>query len=123
MGMGDSKGLGDPGVEGVLLKLAHPCRDTRGTSHKRASFHRLLHPQGIDDHLDNGLQKVMLVTLGPEDLSHFGKLLLQPGSSTLNIQPSIHRDAKICPEGVSHPTRLVALLDAPVAILMSCATL
>ena len=76
MGMSDSKGLGDPGVEGVLLKLAHPCRDTRGTSHERAGFHRLCHPQGIDDHPDSSLQKVVLVTLDLKDPSHFGELLV-----------------------------------------------
>ena len=76
MGMSDSKGLGDPGVEGVLLKLAHSCHDTRGTSRERAGFHRLRHPQGINDHPDSSLQKVVLVTLVLEDPSHFGKLLL-----------------------------------------------
>ena len=34
MGMGDSKGLGDPGMEGVLLKLAHPRRDIHDMSHE-----------------------------------------------------------------------------------------
>ena len=75
MGMGDNEGLGDPGVKGILLKLAHPRRDTRGTSRKRAGFHRLRLLQGIDDHPNNGLQKVVLVTLGLKDPSHFGKLL------------------------------------------------
>ena len=76
MGTGDSEGLGDPSVKGVLLKLAHPRCDTRGTSRERAGFHRLHHPQGIDDHPDSDLQKVVLVTLGLKDPSHFSKLLV-----------------------------------------------
>jgi hypothetical protein len=56
--------------------LAHSSRDTRGTTRERASFHQLRHPQGIDDHPDSGLQKVVLVTLGLKDPSHFGKLLV-----------------------------------------------
>ena len=32
MRAGNSEGLGDPGVEGVLCKLTHPRRDTRGMS-------------------------------------------------------------------------------------------
>ena len=76
MGMGDSEGLDDPGVKGILLELAHPRHDTRGMSRERACFHRLRHSQGIDDHPDNSLQMVMLITLGLEDPSHFGKLLL-----------------------------------------------
>ena len=122
MGMSDSKGLGDPSMEGVLHKLAHPCCDTRGTSRERAGFYRLLHPQGIDDHPDSSLQKVMLVTLGPEDPSHFSKLLLQPGSDALSVQPLVHCDSKIRSEGVGHPMRLVVLPNGPVAILMGCTT-
>ena len=34
MRAGNSKGLGDPGVKGVLLKLAHPCHNTHGTGRK-----------------------------------------------------------------------------------------
>ena len=76
MGMGDNKGLGDPGVKGVLLKFAYPRRDSRGMSCKRAVSFWLCHPQGVSDHSNSGLQKVMLVALNPEDPSHFGKHLL-----------------------------------------------
>ena len=34
MRAGNSKGLGDPGMEGVLLKLAHPRRDIHDMSHE-----------------------------------------------------------------------------------------
>ena len=34
MRVGNSKGLGDPGVKGILLKLAHPRHDTHGTGRK-----------------------------------------------------------------------------------------
>ena len=123
MGTGNNEGLGDPGMKGVLLKLAHPRRDTCGANRERAGFRRLRHPQGIDDHPNSDLQKVVLITLGPKDPSHFGKLLLQPGSDALSIQPSIHRHSKIRPEGVGHPTRLVVLLDGPVTILTGFAML
>ena len=76
MGMSDSKGLGDPSVKGVILKMAHPRRDTCGTSRERAGYHRLRHPQGINDHPNSGLQKVVLVTLDLKDPSHFGELLV-----------------------------------------------
>ena len=34
MRAGNSKGLGDPNVKGVLLKLAHPRRDIYSMGHK-----------------------------------------------------------------------------------------
>ena len=34
MRAGNSEGLGDPNVKGILLKLAHPRHDTRGTNCK-----------------------------------------------------------------------------------------
>ena len=55
MSVGDGEGLGNPGVEGTLLKLSHPSRDTCNTSRERASLHRLRHIQGIKDHPDRSL--------------------------------------------------------------------
>jgi len=55
MGMGDSKGLGDPSMEGVLLNLAYPRHDSHGTSCKRAGSFWLRHLQGISNHTDGSL--------------------------------------------------------------------
>ena len=74
MGMGDGEGLGDPSVKSTLLKLAHPSRDTSGTSRKRAGLHRLRHLQGIKDHPDRSLQKIVLITLNLKGPSCIGSL-------------------------------------------------
>ena len=74
MGMGDSKGLGDPGAKGVFLKLAHPRRDTCGTSRKRAGLHWLHHLQGVKDSPDSDLQKVVPVAFSLKHPSHLGEL-------------------------------------------------
>ena len=55
MRMGNGEGLGDPGVKGILLKLAHLRHDTHGMNHERAGSFWLRHPQGIDDHPNSGL--------------------------------------------------------------------
>ena len=74
MSMGDGEGLGDPGVKGALLKLAHPSRDTSGTSRERAGLHWLHHIQGIKDHPDRSLQKIVLIALNLKGPSCMGSL-------------------------------------------------
>ena len=115
--------MGDPGVKGVLLKLAHPRCDTRGMSRKRASFLRLRHPEVIKDHPDGGTQKIMLITLGLKNPSHFGELLTQAGRDALGLQPSGHHDSKIRLEGVDHLIHLIVLLDGPIVLLADHAML
>ena len=104
MRMGDIKGLGDPGAKGVFLKLAHPRRDTYGMSH------RLHHLQGIKDHPDRSLQKIMLIALSLKGPSYMGKLLFQLDRDVFGAQPLAHRVTKIRPEGADHLDVLVHLL-------------
>ena len=75
MSMGNGEGLGDPGVKSTLLKLAHPSRDTCGTSRTWAGLHRLHHLQGIKDHPDRSLQMIVLIALSLKGPSYMAKLL------------------------------------------------
>ena len=110
MGMGNGEGLGDPGVKSTLLKLAHPSRDTCGTSRERAGLHRLHHLQGIKDHPDRSLQTIMLIALSLKGPSYMGKLLFQLDKDVFGAQPSAHRVTEIRPERVDHLDVLVHLL-------------
>ena len=110
MSMGDGEGLGDPGMKGTLLKLAHPSRDTCDTSRERAGLHRLHHIQGIKDHPDRSLQKIVLVALSLKGPSYMGKLLFQLDRDVSGAQPSAHRVTEIRSEGADHLDVLVHLL-------------
>ena len=123
MRTGNSEGLGDPGVKDVLLKLAHPRRDTSGTSRKGAGPLPLCHLQVIIDLHDGGTKKIVMIAFGLKDPPHLGELRAQPGRNFLDLQPSGHRVSKICPEGPGLPTRLIALSDGPVVLLTGHATL
>ena len=69
------------------------------------------------------MQKIVLITLGLKNPPHFGELLAQPGRDALGLQPSGHRGSKIRLEGANHLTRLVALSDGLVTLLVDHPTL
>ena len=108
--MGDGEGLGDPGMKSTLLKLAHPSRDTCGTSRKRAGLHRLHHLQGIKDHPDRSLQMIVLIALSLKGPSYMAKLLFQLDRDVFGAQPSAHRVTELRPERADHLDVLVHLL-------------
>ena len=53
MRTGNGEGLGDPGVKGVLLKLADLRRYADSTSHKGTCPFLLRHLQAVADHRDS----------------------------------------------------------------------
>ena len=65
----------------------------------------------------------MLIALRLKDPSHLGQLRDQPGRNALGLQPSGYRGSKIGPEGADLPTRLIALSDGLVMLLMGHAML
>ena len=85
MRTGNSEGMGDPGVKGVLLNLAHPRRDTSGTSRKGAGPLFLRHLQVVTDHHNGGMQKIVLIAFGLKDPPHLGEFHAQPGRNFLGL--------------------------------------
>ena len=114
MGMGDSEGLGDPEAKGVLLKLAHPRRDTSSTRCKGTSPLLLRHLQVITDCQDGGRQAIILITFDLKKPLRLSEISAQTGKNFLGIQPSGHLDSKIRPACLGLPTRFVTLSDGPV---------
>jgi len=65
----------------------------------------------------------MLITLGLKNPPHLGKLHVQPGRDALGLQPSGHHGSKIHLEGADPLTRLIALSDGLVVLLVGRAVL
>ena len=97
MRTGNSEGLGDPSVKGVLLKLAHPRHDTSGMSHKGAGPLFLRHLQIVVDHQDGSMKKIVLIAFDLKDPPHLGEFRAYPNRNFLSLQPSSHCVSKIRP--------------------------
>ena len=123
MRTGNSEGLGDPGVKGVLLKLADPHRYASGTSGKGTGPLLLRHLQVIAGPHDGRAQEIMLIAFNLKKPLRLGEVGAQSDRSFLGRQPLGHLDSKIRLEGLSLPMRLVALSDGPVALLAGHAAL
>ena len=65
----------------------------------------------------------MLITLGLKNPPHLDKLRAQPGRDALGLQPSGHHGSNIRPEGADPLTRLIALLNGLVVLLVDRAVL
>ena len=61
MRMGNNKGLGDPGVKGVLLKLANPRRYACGMSRKGTGPLLLRHLQVVAGPHGGRAQEIVLI--------------------------------------------------------------
>ena len=70
---GNSEGLGDPGVKGILLKLAHPRCDTSVMSRKGAGPLLLHHLQVVVGHHDGRAQEIMLIAFDLKKAPHLGE--------------------------------------------------
>ena len=123
MRTGNSEGLGDPSVKGVLLKLVDPRRYASGTSHKGTGPLLLRHLQVIIDRHDGRAQEIVLITFDLKKPPQLGEFRAQSGRNFLGLQPSGHRVSKIRPEGPGLLTHLNVLSDGLVALLVGRAAL